>query len=150
MASWLVDTSFPPIVKIAWHGNNWQQAVGKFPSKVQEWNYNCFGNLFQKKRRLMGRMERINKKLTMGGNSHLSKLLRKLWREYNDVLAQEELFWRQKARCDWVKFGDRNTRFFHSTTIIRRKRNKIEALTADDGNIITDVGLLKSMIVSYF
>lgn len=56
----------------------------------------------------------------------------------------------QKARCDWAQFGDRNTRFFHTAAIIRRKKNKIEALTSCDGTLVTDQVSLKCMIVDYF
>lgn len=127
MASWLVDQTFKPVDQEAWHGDTiWLQAVDTFQDKATYWNMHCFGNIFYRKRRLMARMEGINKKLTMAGNNHLSKLLNKLWSEYDNVLSQEEMFWRQQARCDWVKFEDRNTRFFHSSVVIRRKRNTIE------------------------
>lgn len=95
-------------------------------------------------------MEGINRRLSMGSDLHLKNLLQRLWGEYNEVLAQEELFWRQKARCDWARFGDRNTRFFHTTMITSRKRNKIEALTTDDGTMITDQRELKRTTVDYF
>ncbi|KAF7839819.1 DNA polymerase alpha subunit B [Senna tora] len=39
-----------------------------------------------------------------------------------------------KSRAQWIIEGDCNTRFFHTTTLIRRKRNKIEALRDDHGN----------------
>lgn len=38
--------------------------------------------------------------------------------------------------------GDANTRFFHTTTINRRRRNKIISLTYEVGNQIKDPNLL--------
>lgn len=151
MASWLADESFYPIIKEAWKdSNNWQQAVQDFQAKVEEWNFNCFGNIFQKKRRLMARMEGVNRKLNMGANRYLSRLLQKLGKEYFLILLQEELFWRQKARCDWVRFGDINTKFFHLAAIVRRKRNKIEALIRDNGELVMDDHELSTTTVDYF
>ncbi|MBA0846228.1 hypothetical protein Goarm_023343, partial [Gossypium armourianum] len=41
--------------------------------------------------------------------------------EIESILNQEELFWAQKSRCEWLYNGDCNTRFFHSRTLKRRK-----------------------------
>jgi len=73
-----------------------------------------------------------------------------LWREYNEILVHEELFWYRKARCEWFRFGDRNTRFFHSSVVIRRKRNRIEALEDSSRDLIMGLVLLKGMAQNYF
>ncbi|XP_074290991.1 uncharacterized protein LOC141617725 [Silene latifolia] len=46
--------------------------------------------------------------------------------------------------CD----GDRNTRFFHLSTIIRRKKNQIECLQDDQGNWIWDHSTVKQMVIN--
>ncbi|KAE8715904.1 hypothetical protein F3Y22_tig00110159pilonHSYRG00144 [Hibiscus syriacus] len=38
--------------------------------------------------------------------------------EYQQVLTQEEILWFQKARLDWILKGERNTNFFHLTTML--------------------------------
>uniref|UniRef100_A0A2N9H633 CCHC-type domain-containing protein n=1 Tax=Fagus sylvatica TaxID=28930 RepID=A0A2N9H633_FAGSY len=45
--------------------------------------------------------------------------------EFLTILDQEEEFWALKSRLGWVLEGDRNTKFFHTSTIVRRKFNKI-------------------------
>lgn len=45
----------------------------------------------------------------------------------------EEIYWQQKNIINWVKFGDRNTRFFHAATKNRRAQNHIKSLVDDDG-----------------
>ncbi|KAI5333294.1 hypothetical protein L3X38_023425 [Prunus dulcis] len=61
--------------------------------------------------------------------------------EYNLILEQEELFWLQKSRNTWLKEGDRNTQLFHLSTVIRRRRNKLEGLFGETG-LVDDYRLL--------
>nr|KYP50882.1 Transposon TX1 uncharacterized [Cajanus cajan] len=63
---------------------------------------------------------------------------------------QEELFWMQKSKEQWVKFGDRNYKFFHAQTVVRRKRNKIHGLFLDDGSWATDPEVLKVEVNRFF
>lgn len=49
-----------------------------------------------------------------------------------------------------MKFGDRNTKFFHSAAISRRKRNKIESLISNEGDTISNAQELKTMAKEYF
>uniref|UniRef100_A0A803NT74 Reverse transcriptase domain-containing protein n=1 Tax=Cannabis sativa TaxID=3483 RepID=A0A803NT74_CANSA len=53
----------------------------------------------------------------------------------NEALAREEIFWRQKSRVAWLKEGDRATKFFMASTVTRRRRNYIEYLKDDQGEI---------------
>ena len=56
--------------------------------------------------------------------------------ELRGLALKEEKVWRQKSREAWLKDGDANTRFFHTATIIRRKRNYIGMLKGDDGRCL--------------
>ena len=51
--------------------------------------------------------------------------IRALWRELNELLDDEELFWGQRAKAHWLKEGDRNTKYFHAQASDRRKQNTI-------------------------
>ena len=44
------------------------------------------------------------------------------------AFRDEELYWKQKSRANWLKEGDRNTKFFHATTKQRRARNRLTKL----------------------
>lgn len=43
----------------------------------------------------------------------------------NALWIREELFWKQRSRLKWLAHGDRNTSYFHRTTLARRQRNKL-------------------------
>ncbi|XP_061357137.1 uncharacterized protein LOC133301519 [Gastrolobium bilobum] len=79
-----------------------------------------------------------------------SELDRALQGEMNRVMDQEEALWFQKARCNWLADGDRNTRFYHTTTIIRRARNKILELKNDEGHPVREEENLKKLIIKFF
>lgn len=54
------------------------------------------------------------------------------------VLEQEEVLWNQKSSEKWMMAGDRNTSFFHTSTVIRRRRNRIETLRNEEGVWLSD------------
>ena len=38
------------------------------------------------------------------------------------LLARQEAYWRQRAKQFWLASGDLNTRYFHKTVSVRKKR----------------------------
>ncbi|XP_019462952.1 PREDICTED: uncharacterized protein LOC109361876 [Lupinus angustifolius] len=108
-----------------------------------QFNNNTFGNIFQRKRRVKARIRGVQLRLLDFVDRHLVRLDIQLRREYNNILKQKELLWFLKSREQWVKFGDRNTKFFHTQTIIRRKRNNIHGLFLEDGSWCTDLEPLR-------
>lgn len=67
------------------------------------------------------------------------------------MLKQEELLWYQKARVEWIQDGDKNTTFFHLSTIARRWRNKISAIReCVDGEWIHDKVVVQEHFVKFF
>lgn len=54
----------------------------------------------------------IQTALSKAPSRSLEKLEVKLMAELDQILEQEEQYWRQKARYQWITQGERNTRFF--------------------------------------
>ena len=50
-----------------------------------------------------------------------------------NAYAEEEAFWRQRSRIQWLNEGDKNSRFFHAVTRGRRARNKFSVVENEDG-----------------
>ena len=49
------------------------------------------------------------------------------------ALADKEAFWKQRSWIKWLKDGDRNTKFFHDTTLEKRSRLYISRIKNDMG-----------------
>nr|XP_048326689.1 uncharacterized protein LOC125421532 [Ziziphus jujuba var. spinosa] len=68
----------------------------------------------------------------------------------NVVLEQEEFLWKHKSQCQWLQSGHRNTKYFHLTTLIRRRRNKVDMLKNNKGIWISEKEVLKNIVISFF
>ncbi|CAL8132775.1 unnamed protein product [Prunus armeniaca] len=106
-AMWLLHPTFRSFMV-----DKWANYIGNILQKTQDlskaladWNKDVFGCLFRNKKKLLARIGGIQKALC---------------RRHSPFL---------KSRNTWLKEGDRNTKFFHMSTIIRRRRNKLEGLT---------------------
>ena len=126
---WLSDQSFPPIVIKVWNqAHSLQGAINTFSVEAKRWNKDHFGNVFQKKRRVMARLNGVQKIVDARPTSQLLDLEKHLQRELESILDQERDIWALKSRVNWMILGDINTSFYHLSTIVRRKKNRISAI----------------------
>ena len=73
----------------------------------------------------MARLNGIQRVLASNPSSSLIALENQLQNELELVLSQELELWALKSRINWMVMGDRNTSFYHISTLARRKRNTI-------------------------
>ena len=123
----------------AWsHTNHLLAAIEKFTSEATQWNKNRFGNIFEKKMRLMARLNGIHKAIASNPTSSLIELENQLHKGLEVFLGQEAELWALKSRVNWMVLGDRNISFFHVSTLARKKRNMINAIKNEVGDWITE------------
>ncbi|XP_030941490.1 uncharacterized protein LOC115966387 [Quercus lobata] len=95
---WLSDPSFPRVVQQAWsQGHHLQDAITRFSRDATNWNKVHFGNIFAKKRRVMARLDGIQRSLAFRPSHSLVNLERQLQAELAGVLNQEEELWALKS-----------------------------------------------------
>ncbi|KAA3460797.1 reverse transcriptase [Gossypium australe] len=70
--------------------------------------------------------------------------------DLNLEIDKTELYWEQRARSNWLKYGDRNTSFFHSLASTKCRLNKIMRIKGEDGSFITDEDEMMKTAVNYF
>lgn len=97
---------------------------------ILDWAKNDFRSLEKKKRRILKRLQGLQKSLCeFPLSSYLINLEDELNKELCEIYNQEECFWMIRSRVDWLSQGDRNTSYFHKSVKINRKVNRISNLT---------------------
>lgn len=130
--------------------NGWCSQVRQFQGSVCTWNKHVFGNIFERKRSLIRGLEDVDKRLNVSPSLILEEEQKSLWLEYEKVLAQEELLWYKKFRSKWLHSGDRNTKYFHGITAVRRKNNSYDIMQDDGGNWARDTIQIESLVSNYY
>ena len=134
---WLTHSDFLGVVREAWTSlTRLSVVVSTFVDKVRIWNKNIFGNLFQHKKRVLARLGGIQATLSINPNNFLVDLERELRVEYHEIAELEEEFWAMKSQITWLVEGDRNTNFYHISTLVCRRRNRISSMKDSVGNWI--------------
>lgn len=124
------DPPFAKLVVQFWEDNNFHflDKTLNLSHVLLVWNRNTFGNIFAKKKKILVQLAGIQRSLDFSTNRFLIDLNCELQEELDQNLSQEETYWKQKSRVKWNQEGNRNTKFFHLSTVISRRKNKIEGL----------------------
>ncbi|KAJ8750588.1 hypothetical protein K2173_015755 [Erythroxylum novogranatense] len=134
-SGWLEHESFVGLVMDKWDDKLLiAYTVYQFTEVVKAWN------------KAVG----VQKALERRSNPRLVQLEIDLQAELEEILDNEEILWRQKSRCEWLADGDRNTKYYHSRTMARRRRNKISALRLQDNSWCYDDAMLKQEAIDFF
>ena len=62
----------------------------------------------------------------------------------------EDCMWNQRAKVDWLRDGDKNTKYFHCRSTERNKRNFISGLENEFSVWVKDESQIGGMLVQYF
>nr|XP_023904633.1 uncharacterized protein LOC112016320 [Quercus suber] len=134
---WLSHLEFPNIVRDAW--NNpivLANAMTKFAEKARVWNKEVFGNLFHRKKRVVARLRGVQVALSTNPNNFLVDLERNLTLEFVKISKLKEKLWAMKSQLSGLVEGYRNTSFYHSLVLVRKRRNRIICMKDRAGNWI--------------
>ena len=148
---WLEHEEFGQLVRDNWVDQGSMAAtMTGLAEAVKLWNQNTFGSIGRRKKQIMARLNGIQKALETHTTRNLVRLDGELRQELEAILDQEELVWKLKSRTEWLALGDRNTSYFHKKTMMRRKKNRIEALKLEGDEWCFDGDVLKAAILSFY
>jgi hypothetical protein len=151
-SAWLLDNTYNDMLNESWRG---ELSIIKNLENVQQginrWKLQTFDQVVLKKKEIMARLTGIQKCIHNGNNSGgLRHMENKLQGELSNILEKEELMWFQRSRAKWLSDGDRNTRYYHTKTVSRRRRNNVLMLKNENGQWIEEVEQLQGMVNEFF
>ncbi|KAG8498856.1 hypothetical protein CXB51_005701 [Gossypium anomalum] len=136
---WVEHPNFGDFVKDKWSfSGTMTNPLTMFTHDLKEWNKSVYGHISARKKILVKELTKIQRIIDCSGSNRLAKVELKIQQELENVLRHEELLWKQKARCDWLHFGDRNIKFFHARMLRQRKHNWITAIRNEFGDWLYD------------
>ncbi|KAL7185375.1 hypothetical protein ACSBR2_027336 [Camellia fascicularis] len=149
---WFSDPSIFSVIKNNWLDNTlpFSACVNLFVTNVKLWNKLSFGNIFHRKKHISSCILGVQKSLETHPSPFLFNLEKSLVKDFNDILKLEEEFWAPKSRINFVLDGDKNTKFFHQSTLTCCRRNKILAIRDSNNNWIFDEPSIKTSFISHY
>lgn len=105
---WFNDPTFPTIIQNSQnsHPYNITAAMQDFIDRVKTWNSNTFDNIFLRKKRLLARLNGIQKSICQNHSTFPVNLKKELLTGYHHILHLEEEFWALKSRIEWTLLED--------------------------------------------
>lgn len=119
--------------------------------KIKEWNKSHFKNIHMEKLRIRAELADLTSSvITSGMTKDLFIKENSLKSGLNEILQCEEIHWHQKSRELRLKEGDKNTIFFHQSTIANRNRNRISEIMRLDGVTFKNNEDIAQEVVRFF
>ena len=151
-AFWTKDGDCKDIVRDAWtYGrgrgplDRWNFKLNLCRNKLIRWSNDKFMRRGNQLRVLMSHLEILQHNWRVNAEE-IVEVSKKV-----DLLrCQEESFWLQRSRVQWLKEGDANTRFFHQSTLNRRRRNSVVSLKDNSGALVDNLNSVRKLVDEHF
>ncbi|XP_071719398.1 uncharacterized protein [Rutidosis leptorrhynchoides] len=118
---------------------------------AEMWNTQIEGhNMYRVVQKLRLLKKPLRKMMWNKGNLHANVIqIRDELDNYNDALWDEERFLKQKAKVEWLRVGDSNSKYFHKVVKAKSNRTKINAITNSAG-VLVEGDEVPEVIVSHY
>ncbi|KAF5459673.1 hypothetical protein F2P56_019600 [Juglans regia] len=138
-ASWIKEEDCEDRIKIEWdkgqqindHGRMVQARLNCCSRTLMT----CFKSKDKRRAKEIEQITRRIKEVQEELGPHNVEELRSLQKEVGELMEQEDIMWKQRAKRNWYNHSDRNTRFFHERANQRKKRSKISSIVDRKGTL---------------
>ncbi|CAA7395907.1 unnamed protein product [Spirodela intermedia] len=93
------------------------------------WNRHIYGNVHTQVDALQKELAKVERLLQARYSDAAWERRSRVRDQLDEVVRQQELFYLQKSRIQWLQEGDRNTRFFHTSVAHRSPTHHESSLT---------------------
>lgn len=153
-ARWLKEETVNEVIQSAWaraaahgHAPTLMTKLNQVHDELHTWDRKILKKPAQQMKKLKRELEKLRRgPMTDDSIAAQKEILLRL----ELLLEQEEIFWVQRARANWLKHGDRNTNFFHHFATSRKKKNMVRGLVDDQGVKHEDMATMGVMVQEYF
>eukprot|EP00253_Pinus_taeda_P036190 PITA_36190 len=159
-AFWLSHPDFNDFINTTWQIYNpienskmarFQKKLKLLKEEIKCWNKTTFGNIFKEKEKLLQELKNTQQRIILEGRStELAQKEQEMEEKLLERDRQEEVSWRQKSRIRWLKEGEKNTKFFHKTTVQWRMRNQISQVNNAQGVKVETQEEIEQEFLHYF
>lgn len=151
-AFWIEHEEYHGVIHQIW--NQTASQLATFSEKLKETSKELTKWSKEKYAHAPRRIKELTQTLTEITNQPIQHTSRKeaqsIIHQIDTLRKQEEQYWGLRSCIKWLQWGDKNTRFFHATTVQRRHRNNITMLQVEDNRWYRDPVALRNHIQSFY
>jgi hypothetical protein len=118
--AWLDEEDLEVVVTLGWNGSGGDEVLGKIcncTKELEKWGTTI-------RLRFQTAIEDCRKEMELMRDKEDGDVVQRYNKardQMSYLLAQEDAFWRQRAKMNWLKDGDTNSTFFHVMASPRKK-----------------------------
>ena len=151
---WKTKDDFKEVLREAWvrsgsrdDGKALLDTMTRCAGSLRNWSKRSFDSIPKRVASLQKELTELNKS---DWSTDVRNKCKKVETELNQLLGLEEYYWKQRSRVDWLRGGDRNTKFFHNKASHRRNTNRIIGLENEMGVWVTKKEDIVAVLNGYF
>lgn len=126
-AFWLQDKECSEIIANSWQSSqttefNQPYRIEKVSKALIKWSQQKFSKAHNQ---IASLQQQLQSYINQPHSRYDKQIINNNKAENQRLWQQEEQFWAMQSRINWLKWGGRNTKFFHATTVQQRQQNRI-------------------------
>ena len=145
---WTREEECGDIIKEMWRqGADICSNLTRTARSLKEWSHKKFGEFAREIRECKAQMGTL---MTEEQTHETIRKMRAIDERMDELEKREEIYWKQRSRQEWLRHGDRNTKFFHAKAKQRVARNHIKRLTNEVGEVFEEEDDIANLLTNHF